>query len=69
MTIGDSFVTIDFHVTRFPFDENIIRAATDVVFQVLRAVEQAIAFYISSQSMSYIPFSIVFEHLRTRDWD
>jgi hypothetical protein len=57
MTIEESFVTVDFYVTRFPHDENIVTAATSVVFHVLKAVEQLIEFYTSNQRKSCLHLS------------
>ncbi|KAF3054786.1 hypothetical protein GL218_07411 [Daldinia childiae] len=47
--MGDGFATIDFYVTVFPNDQNIIKAAEKVVLAVLKAVEQAIGFFTSHQ--------------------
>ncbi|KAI1483383.1 hypothetical protein F4774DRAFT_367387, partial [Daldinia eschscholtzii] len=47
MTNG--FGTIEFYVTMFPNDNNVVEAAEKVVLAILKAVEQAISFYISHQ--------------------
>lgn len=44
------FQTVDFYVTTFPQDENIIQVAESVVLAVLKAAEKAISFSISYQA-------------------
>ncbi|OTB15343.1 hypothetical protein K445DRAFT_12109 [Daldinia sp. EC12] len=47
--MSDGFDAIDFYVTMFPSDRNVIETAKKVVLAILKAVEQAIGFYISHQ--------------------
>ncbi|PFH59163.1 hypothetical protein XA68_12747 [Ophiocordyceps unilateralis] len=47
--LSDAFIDIDFNVTRFPDDQNIITASEKLLLSILRAVEHAICFYTGYQ--------------------
>ncbi|TGO71995.1 hypothetical protein BELL_0504g00070 [Botrytis elliptica] len=49
LSTGIAFIDIDFYVTQFPNDPNIIKASEDLVLAIFKAVEHAIGFYIGHQ--------------------
>ncbi|RDA82877.1 hypothetical protein CP532_0399 [Ophiocordyceps camponoti-leonardi (nom. inval.)] len=47
--LSDAFVDIEFNVTLFPGDENIISASEKLLFAILKAIEHTICFYTGYQ--------------------
>ncbi|RCI10014.1 hypothetical protein L249_8697 [Ophiocordyceps polyrhachis-furcata BCC 54312] len=47
--LSDAFVDIEFNVTRFPGDENIIAASEKLLLAILKAIEHTICFYTAYQ--------------------